>query len=144
MTAVPEPFGPYRLLDPISQGGMAEVRYAIHVDRPDDVVAMKRVLDTLAGEATFQRYFEAETRVTRYLRHPQVVNCLDAGTIGSRQYLALEYIHGRSLSRVLHSARVAGKRLPIPHAVFLAVLALEGLQYVHDAKDEAGRDLGVV
>src|SRR4051812_49265642 len=107
-------FGPYQLLGEIARGGMAEVQYAVRRDLPDaPLVALKRILPQFAADASFRRFFAAETQLSLSLRHEHVVRTLDAGEVDGQPYLALEYLHGRALNRVLHALAVEGKKLPL-------------------------------
>lgn len=78
------------------------------------------------------------------LRNPQVVEAIDTGEVDRTPYLAMEYIHGRALNRLLYAIGTHGKRLPVPFAAYIAIQALEGLQYIHHARDSHGREMGVV
>ncbi len=138
-------FGPYQLLGEIAHGGMAEVHYALRREDPAaSVVALKRILPQFNADLSFRRFFTAEANLSLCLRHPQVVTSLEAGEVGGEPYLALEYLHGRALNRVLHALLVEGKQLPLPYAVHLTVLALEGIHHVHEATDDSGRPLNAI
>lgn len=136
-------FGPFRLLGEISRGGMAEVQYAVQGDSRE-VLAIKRILPEHADKPSFRRFFAAEVELTRALHHPKTVRAVDAGEIDGVPYLAMEYIHGRALNKVLSFLSTQGKRLPVPYAVYIAIQALEGLDYVHHAMHPDGRPLEAV
>lgn len=143
MTA-PETFGPYLLMGKIADGGMAQVHHAVRLDAPERVFALKRILPRHAADPEFRRFFALERGLTCALRHPNIVEAFDSGTIDDTPYLAMEYIHGRALNRILSVARQLGRRLPVPHAVAIAIQALRGLDYVHHARDAEGREIGAV
>lgn len=143
MTA-PETFGPYLLMGKIADGGMAQVHHAVRADAPERVFALKRILPRHAADPEFRRFFALERGLTCALHHPNIVEAFDSGTIDDTPYLAMEYIHGRALNRILSVARQLGRRLPVPHGVAIAIQALRGLDYVHQAKDAEGREIGAV
>jgi len=140
----PETFGPYLLLGKLADGGMAHLHHAVHRDQPDRVVALKRILPKHAEDPEFRRFFALERGLSLALRHPNVVEAYDCGAVEGTPYLAMEYIHGRSMSRILNVARQLGRRLPLPHGVALGIQALEGLEYVHHARTAEGTELGAV
>lgn len=124
---------------------MAEVQYATRRgDSADNIIALKRILPQYSKDASFRRFFAAESELSRCLHHPNVVEAVDAGEVNGVPYLAMEYIHGRALNRVMYTVGTQRKRLPIPHAVFIGIKALEGLHYVHRAQDSSGKELNVV
>jgi serine/threonine protein kinase len=138
-------FGPYQLLGEIARGGMAEVQYAVRRDTAmAPVVALKRILPQFVEDASFRRFFAAEAQLSLALRHEHVVRTLDAGEVAGQPYLALEYLHGRALNRVLHALALEGKKLPLPYGVHLAVKVLEGIHHVHEATDASNRPLNAV
>ena len=138
-------FGPYDLLGEISRGGMADVQYAVLRGRHSGpVYALKRILPQFAADPSYRRFFAAEIDLSRCLNHPNIVKTVDSGAADGIPYLTMELIHGRALNRVLHAIGSQSKRLPLPYANYLAIRALEGLDYVHHAKDAHGQDLNVV
>jgi serine/threonine-protein kinase len=137
-------FGPYVLLGEIARGGMAEVHYAVHTGTSEPLLALKRILPHFTADESFRRFFSAESLLTRSMNHANVVKAVDTGESDGAPFLVMEYIHGRATNRVLSQLASLGKRLPIPYAVYVAVQALEGLDYVHRTTDSQGRPLDVV
>ena len=144
VSAYPQPFGPFTLLGEIARGGMAEVHYAVRTGQSERVFAIKRILPQYNSDPNFRRFFAAETELSLALRHPQVVETLEAGEVDHTPYLVMEYLHGRALNRLLYAIGTQGKRLPVPFAVYIALQALAGLDYIHNAHDSRGREMGVV
>lgn len=138
--------GRYRLDRLIGAGGSAEV-YAASVLGAGGFmrrVALKRLKAELAREPAWVAEFEAEARLASRLHHANVVAVLDYGTLEGRPFQVLEYVDGVDLLGLEAEARA--QRVRLPPALWLAVLAeaAHGLDYVHDARDEAGRPLGLV
>lgn len=142
--SAPETFGPYLLIGKIADGGMAQVHHAIRRSAPEQIFALKRILPKHAADPEFRRFFALERGLTCALHHPNIVEAFDSGTIDDTPYLAMEYIHGRALNRILAVARGLGRRLPLPQGVAIAIEALRGLDYVHHARDGQGREIGAV
>src|SRR4051812_23561438 len=94
---IPVRFGRFELLNPIGKGGMAEVFKARVVEgaRKGDMVALKRLLPELRGDAECVDLFTGEADLSRLLHHPNIVEVIEAGEADEIFYLALEYIEGR-------------------------------------------------
>lgn len=134
--------GAYRLGDRLGLGGMAEVFAGEH-DRWGRV-AVKRILPGLTEDREFSDMFWDEARVTSRLDHPNIVRVLDYGRVDGQLYMALEFVNGPALSRVLRKA--AKMRRPLSYAALLTIIVqvLDALNYVHNAQDERGRPLSIV
>lgn len=143
---VPEKLGPYRLLDRIAVGGMAEVyRAAAPAHAGEErIIVVKRMLPRLASDASARSMFAEEARLGARIRHPNVVQVLDFGNEEGLPYLALEFVQGVDLWRLMRWLTRTGRQLTVPEAIFIAREMLAGLHAVHEATDERGVRLGVV
>ncbi|HEY7373247.1 MAG TPA: serine/threonine-protein kinase [Polyangia bacterium] len=138
--------GRYELVQPLGVGGMAQVFKARAVGpggfRRDVVV--KRILPEHGRDAEFIRMFVDEAKLLGLLHHPNVVQVYDFGEEDGVLFLALEYVDGPSLSRVLRTLRGANKRMPPAIAAFVAREICRALACVHELRDDQGRPLGAV
>lgn len=140
------PFGAYQLLDRVAVGGMAEVFRALE-PRPageDRVICVKRMLPHLASEPGALAMFEEEAQLGARIRHPNVVQMLGFGEAGGQPYLALEYVRGCDLWRLLRWIQHQGLGLPLESCIYVIREILRGLSAVHTAHDADGVHLGVV
>jgi len=118
--------GPYRLLRPLGEGGMAVVWLAERADaahqRP---VALK--LPLLAGRPqVFAQRFERERRILSALAHPHIAAVLDAGVDGAQPWLALEYVDGQPIT-----AHAGHRGLDVAARLRLFADVLRALEYAH-------------
>jgi len=138
--------GRYELLQPLGVGGMAQVFKARAVGpggfRRDVVV--KRILPEYGRDSEFIRMFVDEAKLLGLLHHPNVVQVYEFGEDDGVLFLALEYVEGPSLSRVLRTLRGANKRMPPAIVAFVAREICRALACVHELSDEEGRPLGAV
>jgi serine/threonine protein kinase len=141
-----EQFGRYHLIRRIAAGGMGEVflgRYlnAAGVERH---AVVKRILPHLSADPDFVSYFVNEGRITSLLCHPNVVQTLELGRVSDQYYIAMEYIPGTTLVRLL--AAGLAQRLPfsIPLALHLSTQLASALCYIHGQSDLDGRPLHIV
>jgi serine/threonine protein kinase len=138
-------FGPYRLVERIGAGGMAEVHRAL-LDGPggfQQTVVIKRILRHLGDDPAFARMLLTEARLTALLHHPNIVQVHAVGEVEGVYYLAMEHVDGIDLSSLLRAAR---GRLPVPPAVACAIAAevATALAYAHTRTDADGRPCAIV
>jgi len=100
----------YRILQVIGRGGLGTVYKALdtRVKRP---VALKVLHVTPDGEAK-QRFLK-EADVLARLNHPNIVQIYDEGEAEGLLYLAVEYIEGRSLQRIVAEGKSPGTNYAI-------------------------------
>jgi len=138
--------GPYVLGDRLGLGGMAEV-YVAHRAGPRGFAkrfAVKRILPELAQDARFVAMFCDEARICAALCHPNIVQVLDFGESHGQLFMAMEFVDGVSLARLLRSVSARRERFPLGTALHIAHEVLRGLGFAHEARDEHGRPLGIV
>jgi serine/threonine kinase PknH len=103
------PFGRYRLVELLGQGGMGEVwrAYDPTMDRP---VALKVLPPNFAGDTVFQERFRREARAAASLDEPHVVPFYDFGEIDGRLYVTMRLINGRDMQALLADGPVRPAR----------------------------------
>lgn len=132
-----QPFGAYLLERKLAVGGMSEVYLARCRDSGERVV-IKRLLPDLLEDDALRSSFDTESRLHRRLRHPGIVGLVEAGTYAGEPFLALEFVDGADLARVLRRARDLGRALEPAACLRLAVDLLDALDAVHNVKGDAG------
>jgi len=142
----PIPFGKYLLLERINVGGMAEVfkAKAFGVEGFERLVAVKRILPSIAEDTEFITMFIDEAKIAVQLTHANIAQIFDLGKVGDSFFIALEYVHGKDLRAIFDRARKRGEPLPVPMACYVVMKLCEGLDYAHNKKDAAGRELNLV
>lgn len=92
--------GPYRLIEPLGQGGMGTVYRAVQPGL-ERAVAIKILPRHLARDADFVARFSREARTLAALNHPSIVAVFDLGSAGEHYYFCMEFVDGRSLRQHL-------------------------------------------
>ena len=140
-----EHFGKYQLLEKIATGGMAEVyrARAFGMAGFEKILVIKRVLDHMAKDQEFVEMFIDEARIAVRLQHVNIVQVFDLGEVEGHYFMAMEYVHGLDLSRLLTRAKNLGP-FPIPLALFVAGEMLKALQFAHQQVDDQGRSMQIV
>jgi len=142
--------GRYRLCSEVASGGMATV-YLARVDGPagfDKMVALKRIHPHLAREKNFVEMFLDEARIAARINHPNVCHVFDFGESAGSYYIAMEYLLGEPLSRLLKAIWLQpwqkdSPRLPM-YASRIVADACEGLHAAHELRDSDGELMHVV
>ncbi len=138
--------GPYELGERLGNGGMAEV-YVGRRAGPHGFqkrFAIKRILPQLALDSRFLEMFCDEARICAALSHPNIVQVVDFGEHDGELFMAMEYVEGVSLARLLRAVAARGQRFPLGAALTIASEVLRGLRFAHEARDERGRPLNIV
>jgi eukaryotic-like serine/threonine-protein kinase len=118
--------GRYRVLSRVGSGGMADVVCAedLQLGRK---VAIKLLHRRFAEDAEFVERFRREASSAAGLQHPNVVSVYDRGSWDGTYYIAMEYLDGRSLKRVvLEEAPLEPSR-----AIDLTVQILRAARFAH-------------
>jgi eukaryotic-like serine/threonine-protein kinase len=142
----PIPFGKYYLLERINVGGMAEVFKAktVGVEGFERIVALKRILPSIAEDEEFITMFIDEAKIAVQLQHANIAQIFDLGKVDDSYFIALEYVNGRDLRGIFDELRKMGQRMPMPQVCHLIMQLCEGLDYAHNKRDFQGRDLNLV
>jgi hypothetical protein len=90
----------YRLIELAGEGGMGRVYRAVQpgIER---VVALKVIRPELASDDDFRKRFEVESRLAASIDNPHVVPIYGAGEAEDVLYVAMRWVEGRDLRRVL-------------------------------------------
>jgi serine/threonine protein kinase len=92
--------GQYVLLERLGQGGMGEVFKARHSSL-DRLVALKVIRRDLTSKPEAVRRFHREIQSVAKLSHPNIVMAFDANQVGEVHYLAMEFVEGTDLGRLV-------------------------------------------
>jgi serine/threonine protein kinase len=140
-------FGSYQLLAKLATGGMAEIYLARPTSSQSgskDMLVLKRILPHLAEDDHFVTMFRDEADLAAKLAHRNVCNVLSFGQFAGTWFIAMEYLHGVPLSRMMTKLSKAGKMLDYRVVAGIIVQACEGLHAAHEARDDRGALMGVV
>jgi len=142
----PVPFGKYIVIGKLGHGGMAEVNLAVVGGKGGfrKLFVIKRLHGHLEHESGFIDMFLDEARLAAQLDHPHCVQTVEVGEDNGQHFLAMEYLDGQGLERILRVTGQRGDFLPLTVSVRMIADALDGLHYAHDLRSYDGTVLGVV
>ena len=81
----------------------------------EKILVIKKILPHLAKDKEFVNLFIDEARIAVQLLHVNIVQVFDLGEIDGQYFMAMEYVQGLDLSRLLSRSNKLG-RFPIPIA----------------------------
>jgi serine/threonine-protein kinase len=138
--------GRYRLESRIGKGGMCEVYRATVLSGPwvGRTVAIKRLSADMAKNQQAIDRFLTEADVSVMLRHPNIIEVLEAAEVGESYFISMEFVDGRDLAAVLERCRAKKILLPVDFAVYVVSVLLGALEFAHEACSPRGDPLGIV
>jgi serine/threonine protein kinase len=107
-------------------------------------VIIKRVRPQLVADADFITRFIDEAKLGARLHHANIAQVVEVGSVDGEYFIALEYIKGCDLRRLLRRLEACKERLPIDLCLFIARELLNGLAYAHRRTDSDGKPLELV
>ena len=91
--------GPYKLIEPIGEGGMGSVWMAQQTAPVKRLVAVKLIKAGMDSRQVIAR-FEAERQALALMDHPNIARVLDGGTTsGGRPYFVMDLVKGVPITR---------------------------------------------
>src|SRR5262249_28665331 len=125
--------GPYKLLEPIGEGGMGAVWMAEQQEPVRRLVALK-VIKAGMDSAQVVARFEAERQALALMDHPHIAKVLDGGTTSDepggispgRPYFVMELVKGIPITRYCDEQRLTPRQ-----RLELFVPVCEALQHAH-------------
>lgn len=119
-------FGGYLILEHLGKGGMGDVYKAMQAGL-ERTVALKILPALLARSQEFSERFFTEAFAISRLQHQNIVTIYDYGEENGQKFIAMQFINGTTLSRIIHNE----KRLDFPRIIAIAKQIGRGLKYAH-------------
>ena len=107
-------------------------------------LVLKRILPDYAKRPKFVSMFIDEAKLAVSLNHPNIAQVYEFGKVRSSYYLAMEYVDGTDLGRVISAAKKSGEPLEFGDVAFIGIEVAKALDYAHRKIDEYGRKLAIV
>jgi serine/threonine protein kinase len=127
--------GPYKLIEPIGEGGMGTVFLAQQQEPVKRLVALKVIKPGMDSRQVLAR-FEAERQALALMDHPHIAKVLDAGaTPSGRPYFVMELVKGTPITKYCDDHKLTPK-----DRLGLFVQVCQAVQHAHQ-KGVIHRDL---
>ena len=139
-------FAKYTVLASIGRGGMGEVFLARDEDgrRNHRLLALKVLLEEVGRDKELVGMFMDEASIMAQINHPNVLSVSDFGREKGHYYLAMEYLRGRPLVRVMIDAYIEFEGLAPEIIASIGADAARGLHAAHTAMGSNQFPLNVV
>ncbi len=115
----------YRLIEKIGEGGMGVVWKAEDTVL-SRIVAIKVLPADVARDEERRRMFLAEAQLASSLSHAHIAQVYELGREGDLDFIVMEYVEGRPLSRMLH-----GRPLPTEQVASLGLQVAQAVARAH-------------
>jgi serine/threonine protein kinase/cytochrome c-type biogenesis protein CcmH/NrfG len=142
-----ELYGSYYLTKKIATGGMAELfraRRKVGLEGFEKILAIKRILPHLGNNEDFVAMFADEARIVAQLTHQNIVQIFDFGKLNESYFIAMEFVLGSNLRRIMEKTRQLDTRLSVNDSVLIITKAAIGLDYAHRKRNFQNRDLNII
>jgi eukaryotic-like serine/threonine-protein kinase len=128
-TEGPKSVGRYQIRRWLTSGAMGEIYEALDpvIDRRVAIKIVRRDLNQGDDALVWLDRFRQEVRAAGRLLHPNIVTVLDCGEDSGAPFLAMEYIEGESVARILKRSG----RLVFQDAISIITQTLDALECAH-------------
>jgi eukaryotic-like serine/threonine-protein kinase len=123
---LPETIGRFHVIEAIGEGAMSIV-YKAFDPEINRTLAIKVLRGECAADPEYRYRFVQEAKAAGKLTHPNIVTIFDVGEAEAGPYIAMEYLEGPTLDKLMLSAR----RVSIREAVIYGIQLAEALDYSH-------------
>ena len=133
----PKMIGKYKIEGLLTRGGMSVLYLGVHPDSQEPVL-IKVLLPKFADQTPFVKRFFKEAEIISSVDHPNIIRLFDSGKWENGFYIAMEFVKGSSLRKILASQPFSLKRaLEVILQIAYAVCHLHSHGIIHgDLKPE--------
>ncbi len=117
--------GPFRIVSPLGEGGMAAV-YKAYQPGTDRYVALKVLPSFYAADPQYVERFTREAHLIAGLEHPHILPIYDFGKAAGYTYLAMRLVEGGTLTQLMQRGAV-----PLAAQRQILVEVGDALDYAH-------------
>ncbi len=138
--------GRYTVVRKLGEGGMADVFLARFEGEAGfgKLVALKVLQPSFAAHPVAVELFLDEARLVATLDHPNIVQIHDLGRANERYFIAMEYVDGSDLGRMLEALRARDECVAVPYALAILCRLCDGLHAAHVARGPDGAPMHIV
>ncbi|MBC8131823.1 MAG: protein kinase [Deltaproteobacteria bacterium] len=138
--------GRFTITSHLASGGMAELFIARQeaVGGFEKDLVLKMLQERYAQNPRVVEMFLDEARLAAKLNHQNIVHVYDVDEADGVRYIAMEYIHGETVTDIVRRSIARGVFLPLEHAIHLVGETAAGLAYAHETLDAEGKPARIV
>ena len=115
-----ENFGRYQLVERIALGGFAEIfkAQAVGIAGFEKTLAIKRLHPRYSQDSDFIAWMVDEAKITSQLSHANICQVLDFAKVDGHYFMAMEYIEGRDVYRIMRKLQ-SKQKTPVELVAFI-------------------------
>ncbi|MBI5497333.1 MAG: serine/threonine protein kinase [Deltaproteobacteria bacterium] len=138
-------YGSYETINRLAVGGMGEIFLARQVGLHgfERLAIIKTLLTDTDEDEDRVNMFLTEARVAALLNHPNIVQIWEVGQEQGTYYIAMEYVDGETLARILAAAIKRERHMLWPFVPIVAAAA-RALHHAHTQVDTRGVPINLV
>ncbi|MGD0835868.1 MAG: serine/threonine-protein kinase [Polyangia bacterium] len=125
--------GPYRIVQHIATGGMAEIFLAHHQGLGDfkKELVLKVLQTRWQDKPEVVDMFLGEARLSALMDHPNIVDVYDVAHESGRHFIVMEHIAGKTLTELATRAIAVTKSIPVEVGTFISAEIAGALAYIY-------------
>lgn len=138
--------GRYLLTSEIASGGMATVYQGtlLGIEGFQKEVAIKKILPQWSQNPEFIKMLIDEAKMLVSLNHHNIVQVFELGKDQNIYFIAMEYVDGVDLKKLLNNLKQQNLSLPLHLACFIVKQVCQGLDYAHHRRSSQGKFLKII
>lgn len=138
--------GKYTLLERLGAGGSGEVYLGYTQMAPGlfNFFAVKILTAEQSSNPRALKMLQREASLANVLKHNSIVSLYECGHDDEIFYVAMDYVNGLPLSRLMHHHMTRKPIIKMEYAIYIARAVAAGLEYARTCKNpETGQELGI-
>ena len=138
--------GAFQLVNKIAEGGMATVYEAQQLGPAGFAkrIALKVIHPHYAQRPEFLQLFIDEAKLSANLLHGNIVQIYQLGEVAGDYFIAMEFIPGPTLRKIIERHRDVGRAMPQTLAAYIASRVCRALDFAHNFVGPDGNRLDIV
>ena len=138
--------GAFQLVNKIAEGGMATVYEAQQLGPAGFAkrIALKVIHPHYAQRPEFLQLFIDEAKLSANLLHGNIVQIYQLGEVAGDYFIAMEFIQGPTLRKIIERHRDVGRAMPQTLAAYIASRVCRALDFAHNFVGPDGNRLDIV
>lgn len=107
-------------------------------------IALKVLRQELASDSSFVSMMIDEAKISMFLNHQNIVSVLDFAEEDGAYYIAMEFVQGATVERLVDVLRNSKRQLDPAIALFIGIEICRALKYAHACTNHLGEALNIV
>ncbi len=125
-TGMYEKIGKYTVVEPLGEGGMAEV-FKVHDPELDCDLALKILKKEFCGNVQYEKRFLHDARALSAIQHQGIATVHNVGKVDERPYMVMELLKASPLEATIES----GRALPVKQVLQYGIQLADAIACAH-------------